>query len=170
MKTKLQCAALLLPALLLAACARDAQTGDEAAPTPAAAADATPTQPRPLEEALPEGIRPTFAYHLRRDRIEQTKSGAYRRAIRLEYLDMDRQQALQALSADITAAGYKPGKAKQDKKGRTRVTFRKPGQPKIAVIVGTGGKLQHPAARGMIYISIPAKAAAAAPQGGADAR
>lgn len=168
MTIKFQCAAILLPALVLAACSRGPQADDASAPQqvpPAATTGGATPATIPLGQALPGDVRPSFAYNLRRDRIEQTGSGAYKRAIWLEYLDMDRQQAQAALTSDFTAAGYKAGKPKQDRKGRTRLTFVKQGEPKIAVAFRVGGKLEHPSARGMIYISIPTQAPAEGAQG-----
>ena len=158
MKTTTQLATLLLPVLLLAGCSRDVPAGAESAQ-----AAATQATARHLKRVLPKGIVPSFAYNLRRDRVELARSGQYKRVIQLEYLDIDQRQALATLTADITAAGYKAGKPKQVPGDRIRVAFKQDKQPTIAVTVGTGGKLKHPSARGLVYIILPAKAPAAEP-------
>jgi hypothetical protein len=158
MKARIQLAALLLPAILLAGCSRDAQPPVAASAQSGAEPAAARATTKHLKHALPKGIQLDFAYNLRRDRVEQTKSGAYRRKVRLEYLDIDREQALAALTADITAAGYKAGKPKQVKGDGIRVVFKQKNQPTIAATVRADGKLKHPSARGLIYLSMPAKA------------
>lgn len=157
MKARIRLAALLLLATVITGCSPDGQRGTESAQSAPPAANAE-GQPRQLKKALPYGIQLGFAYHLRRDRVEEVKAGTFQRRIRVEYLDLGQQQAADAITADLTAAGYQAGAPKRLDDGRIRIAFKQEKRRTIAVTIREGGKLQHPSAKGMIYINIPVKA------------
>jgi len=155
MKARIHLAALMLLAIMLAGCSRDGQSSSESI-TPAATDAATAKQ---LKKPLAKGVALSFAYHLRRDRVEEVKPEVFRRRIRMEYLGMDQQQAADALAADMSAAGYEVS-AERLEDGRDRLVFQK-GKQKIRAFVRHGGKLQNPEAKGVILVEIPAKAPSA---------
>lgn len=153
MKTWIHLATLTLLATVLAGCSRDGQSGTEPV-QPTAAAEAAGA--KHLKKPLAKNVTLGFAYHLRRDRVEEVKPGVFQRRIYVEYLGLDQQQAADALIADLAAAGYRSSSKRLDD-GRLQLVFQK-NKHKIRATVREGGKLQNPAARGMIRIDVPAKA------------
>ncbi len=150
MKASIHLAALLL-VTVFAGCSRDGQSGTEPV-QPAAATTAA----KQLKKPVAKDVTLDFAYHLRRDRVEEVRPDVFRRRILMEYLGLDQQQAADALTADMAAAGYETTSERLDD-GRIRLVFQK-GKQRIRALVRDGGKLQNPEAKGAILIDIPAKA------------
>ena len=168
MKTWIRPASLAMFALALAACSRgDQPAGDATQPVADAVID-TPaaSEGRTLKKPLAKGVELGFSHHVRRDRVEETKPGVFRRRVLLEYLGMQQQQAAGALIADMAEAGYDVASRRTEADGRIRLTFQK-GKRKITALVRHGGKLQNSAATGAILVSIPAKAPGASRDDGA---
>lgn len=152
MKAWTHLATLTLLAAVLAGCTRDDQSGNE--PAQPVAEVATTKQ---LKKPVARDVSLTFTYHLRRDRVEEVKPGVFQRRILVEYVNLDQQQAANAISANMIAAGYHTAESAQLDDGRIRMIFQK-GKQKIRVLVREGGKLQNPEAKGLIRIDVPAKA------------
>lgn len=163
-------ASLAMLALALAACSREDQpSGDFSQPAADASVEApTASQGKPLKKALAKGVKLGFNHHLRRDRIEETRPGVYRRRVLVEYLGLDQQQAASALIASMADGGYTVSAERTEADGRIRLTFNK-GKRKITALVRHGGKLQNSAATGAILVVVPARRPESSPDTGAAA-
>lgn len=165
MTTRIPVAFPLLLAVALASCSRDEQA--PAAPTEPAGADQSAADAdanaRSLSDPLPNGMKLSFPYHLRRDGIEEVDPGVFQRRVRIEYIGLDQQEAIEAITADHVAAGYKTGKVTELDNGRVRMNFRHENEDRTTVTVLEGVSVTHASATGMIYIHIPVEAPANIP-------
>jgi hypothetical protein len=146
------CLPLLMLAVVLAGCSRQAEPAGE----PAEPAIET-VQARQLKKPIAKGVNLDFTYHLRSDRLREVKPGKFQRRVLVEYVGMDQQQAADAVSAALSSAGFEATATRQLEDGRLRLDFKK-GKKKIRVLVRDGGKLRHADAAGLIRFDIPAKA------------
>src|SRR5690606_24636313 len=104
MNAKIQITALALLMSVLAGCSRDEKAEDNTDTTPwTEDAEVTPKQP---ESTLAEGIKLSFDHNVRQDRVREVKPGDYQRRVWVEYINLDQQQAVAAITADATTAGY----------------------------------------------------------------
>lgn len=163
MNTWIRTASLAVLVIAVVACSREDQpAGDISQPAAEAVVDMPATsEGKTLKKPLAKGVNLGFNHHLRRDRVQETKPGVFRRRVLLEYLGLEQQQAASALIADMAGAGYNVASERTEADGRIRLTFQK-GKRKITALVRHGGKLQNNAATGAILVSIPAKAPKAA--------
>ncbi|MCD9027310.1 hypothetical protein LDO26_03660 [Luteimonas sp. BDR2-5] len=157
MKSRIQIAALMLLVLALAGCSREQATDTGAAqpeaPTNSAAADDTRKVGR-----LPRGTELNFPYHLVQDRVREHNPGSFYRRIRVEYLDIDEQQAIDAITAALEESGWAAGQPRRLDNGDTRINFKpEKGRP-VMVRVRPGAEDKHPSANGVIVLDFPISA------------
>ena len=151
MNTRTQIVSCLMLATTLAACGPNQAPSVETAPAiPAAAAPTPHTGP---STQLPGGIALTLPHTVRQDTVREVKPGVYQRRVRADYPDMDRQQAVNALIADFSAAGYQAVESRQLEDGRTFLVFNDSTNTRVSARVGGGKK---PGAGGNVQIHLPA--------------
>src|SRR5690606_12880062 len=136
MKTWMRLAAVAVLATILAACSREDRPTAETV-QPVADIDTAATV-KALKRPLARGVDLSFDHHLRRDRVEETKSGVFRRRVLIEYLALEQQQAASTLISDMAKADYKLASERTQEDGRIRITFQK-GKRKITALVRHGG-------------------------------
>lgn len=169
--------------LVLAACQpTEAPQGPAAAPEEPAGLTAPAPEPVVMadgntvavEPAIPgtsitihgQGITFPFEHTLRYDRVRLTsKSQRQQRQAFFEVKGADVDTVLAQVTEAMAQAGYKAGKAKEDR-GGVRVNFRKQGVLPVSILVRPRGekpKLKDPDATASVYITITEKKSVAEP-------
>lgn len=87
---------------------------------------------------LPGSVKLTAQLHLRSDEINPTPSGAMRRRVVYELLDVEPEDSYAAIRADFERAGFAPSKRKKRKDGGFTVAFRKDGMEPMNILFYPG--------------------------------
>lgn len=158
MKSSTRFLASTLVFAALAGCGKDSEPAT-AAPRTGTVPAGTLTEARQLDRKLPRGIETGFAHHLLRDRIVEAKSGGFQRRVRVEYLDLDRAQVLDAIRDSFATSGYAAPRQRQLDNGDTQLRFEhEQADHKVTVTVREGGELEHSRAKGIVFLTFPANA------------
>jgi hypothetical protein len=155
MKTKFSLTALMLLIVMVASGCHDGQSNNN---TPGTEKAATAATPRQLKQPLAKGVSLSIKYELRRDSVEEVKPDVFQRRIRMEYFDLNQQQAADAITKDFAAAGYAANSKLRDD-GNIQIMFQKD-KKKIRVVVSEGGTLSNAAAKGTVTVYVSTKAPA----------
>lgn len=127
----MRCLIAVLVALGLAGCTGGNQQVEETpAPDTAAAAEADGTG----TVELPGDVILTTRLHLRSDEVNPTSSGALRRRVVYELLEVGPGDAYGAIAGDFERAGFAASKRKKRKDGGFTVAFRKKGAQAVNVL------------------------------------
>lgn len=107
----------------------------------------------------PPGMKLHARFIVRSDRVFLNQKGRERRRTALELLDGDAIQVAENAVSQLVAAGLKSKGAKQDAKGMTAYSLRKPDYW-VSVRVGTdvGARPAHPRSVGLVIFEWPAHA------------
>lgn len=154
------CTRIMASTLMFAALGALAGCGpDEGTDTTGTAPAGTLTETRDLDRKLPRGLEMGFAHHLLRDRIVEAKSGGFQRRVRVEYLDRNQEQVLDAIRESFSTAGYAAPRQRQLDNGNTQLRFEhEQADHKVTVTVREGGELEHSRAKGVVFLTFPANA------------
>lgn len=157
---KIHALPIALVALLLTACGdKPAPATTAAAPAPSdkpGAAAPAPGKPKeaptgtPLAAPMPQAVGIGFPYHVRTDKVEQTKEGESRRVILVEALGIDPAKLRDSVRRSMKDAGFHPMavtvEAAKSADGSERLSFRKKGwDGRVNVALAPAGerKLTH---------------------------
>lgn len=133
----MRCLIAILITLTVAGCTGadqqtvEPQAADAGATTEAGVAIETEAM-RQVE--LPGGVALTTRLHLRSDKIDPTSSGALRRRVVYELLDVGPEESYAAIAADLERAGFAPSKKRKRKDGGFTVAFRKEGTEAMNIL------------------------------------
>lgn len=123
-----------------------AESGDSAAPA------------LQMEGKLPRGMQLNFPYHLLRDGRLHGDSGESQRLVRVEYLDMERDEVIDAIDENFTNSAYEPADESELDSGAIQLRYEHERADLAAIVTVTeGGDLEHARANGLVVMTFPPK-------------
>ncbi len=134
--------------------------GNDATPTPAVPAGDldVSTQATQMDRKLPRGMQLSFPHHLLRDERLHVDSGDSQRLVRVEYLDMDRDQVIEAIDGNFTSSAYEAASRRELDNGGVQLRYEHERADLAAIVTVTeGGELEHPRANGLVVLTFPPK-------------
>lgn len=158
---------MLLALLLAVGCAKEAPPaapGPQAAATAATDAVETAACPEPRYSPLPPGAVFDQDFLVRRDRVNQTRSGALRRRTSLELLGGDAASLAAAIADRYAAEGFRRLDVADRGDGIVRFAVAKGGVGRINIAAAAGrpDKPVHPASVGVVSFDWPVAGAGVA--------
>lgn len=126
--------------------------------SPAVEAGNNPTQATQMEGKLPRGMQLNFQHHLVRDGRLHGDSGESQRLVRVEYLDMDREEVIKAIDDNFTSSSYEAASRRELDSGDIQLRYEHERADLAAIVtVREGGELEHADAGGLVVLTFPPK-------------
>lgn len=111
-----------------------------------------------MERKLPRGMEINFPYHLLSDGRLHDNSSESPRLVRVEYLDVDREEVITTLDRDFRRYDYEPATRQELSDGSVQLRYEHERADLAAIVtVKEGGDLDHAQANGLAVLTFPPK-------------
>ncbi|HET6435865.1 MAG TPA: hypothetical protein VFG18_09225 [Xanthomonadaceae bacterium] len=127
---------------------------------------AAPAAGQPVPQALPQGFVLRFAHDFRGETLVAVTPREQRRRVTVEYLEGEPADIVASLADSAVRAGFKSGRWQQAKDGGISFFAHKGGYGQLRAEITPGGRLSHPAARGVVVLGWPVRSRPSAPAAG----